>query len=192
MPKKVSVRQFAKSMGVSHVAVIKAIKAGRIEKNSDGSIDPEKARLAWEQNTDLSKKREVPGKNEAAEKNQEATGDPEASRATKAYNVARAVREEYAARTARLEYEQKAKSLVSAQEVKLEAYKAGRIFRETMMNLPNKICHELAAESDANKVHALLTTVIHTTLTALFDQAKSEIMSDVERSDVDFDEDFDG
>jgi hypothetical protein len=47
-----SIRAYARARGVSHVAVLKAIKAGRIPIEPDGAIDPGKADAAWERSTD--------------------------------------------------------------------------------------------------------------------------------------------
>src|ERR1700730_12644629 len=47
-----SIRAYAKVRGVSHVAVLKAIKAGRIPIEPDGAIDSGKADAAWEPSTD--------------------------------------------------------------------------------------------------------------------------------------------
>lgn len=53
----VGIREYAKHKGVSHPAVIKAIKSGRIQTLSDGSIDKEQADMDWEANTDFSQVR---------------------------------------------------------------------------------------------------------------------------------------
>lgn len=47
-----SIRAYAKMRGVSHVAVLKAAKAGRIPLEPDGTVDPLKADAAWERSTD--------------------------------------------------------------------------------------------------------------------------------------------
>jgi hypothetical protein len=47
-----SIRAYAKARGVSHVAVLKAAKAGRIPLEPDGTIDPVKADAAWQRSTD--------------------------------------------------------------------------------------------------------------------------------------------
>jgi hypothetical protein len=47
-----SIRAYAKVRGVSHVAVLKAMKAGRIPIEPDGAIDPGKTDAAWERSTD--------------------------------------------------------------------------------------------------------------------------------------------
>jgi hypothetical protein len=51
----ISIRAYAKGRGVSHVAVLKAVKAGRIPLEADGAIDPAKADAAWERSTDPGK-----------------------------------------------------------------------------------------------------------------------------------------
>ena len=53
-----SIRAYARHRGVSHVAVLQAIKAGRIPKEPDGTIDKAKADLAWDKSTS-------PGRQEA-------------------------------------------------------------------------------------------------------------------------------
>lgn len=47
-----SIRAYARASGVSHVAVQKAIKAGRIPVEPDGTVDPAKADAAWKRATD--------------------------------------------------------------------------------------------------------------------------------------------
>jgi hypothetical protein len=47
-----SIRAYARRRGVSHVAVLKAAKGGRIPLEPDGTIDPVKADAAWHRSTD--------------------------------------------------------------------------------------------------------------------------------------------
>jgi len=46
-------RQYARRLGVSHTAVQKAIKSGRIKLNEHGYIDVVQADLDWMRNTNL-------------------------------------------------------------------------------------------------------------------------------------------
>lgn len=55
-----SIRAYAKTRGVSHVAVLKAAKAGRIPLERDGTIDPAKADAAWQRSTDPSRAKTKP------------------------------------------------------------------------------------------------------------------------------------
>lgn len=54
----ISIRAYARHRGVSHVAVLRASKAGRIPLEQDGTIDPIKADAAWDQRTDPGRKKE--------------------------------------------------------------------------------------------------------------------------------------
>ena len=57
---RLSIRAYAKRRGLSHVAVLKAAKAGRIELEPDGTIDPAKADAAWAQSSDPGRARTAP------------------------------------------------------------------------------------------------------------------------------------
>ena len=52
-----SIRAYARHRGVSHVAGHKALKAGRITAEADGTIDPDKADAAWERASDPARKK---------------------------------------------------------------------------------------------------------------------------------------
>ena len=47
----IGIREYARRKGVSHVAVIQAIRDKRITPLADGSIDPEEADRQWAENT---------------------------------------------------------------------------------------------------------------------------------------------
>ena len=47
-----SIRAYARQRGVSHVAVLRAIKQGRVPQEPDGTIDAAKADASWERSTD--------------------------------------------------------------------------------------------------------------------------------------------
>lgn len=158
MAKRVSLRAFATMRKVSPEAVSKAIKTGRISatkgKNGRMHIDPVAAGREWDARTDQAKQRKELREDERA--------GPTAgiNRVANLYSTARAVREEYQGRIARLEYEERAGKLVSAQKVGLEAFQAARLTRDSILNLPNKIAHELAAETDPAKIHIKLTAAL--------------------------------
>ena len=60
----VSLREYARRRGVSHVAVMKAIRAGRLTPEPDGTLDPDKANAQWDANTDPAR---TPERSEPAE-----------------------------------------------------------------------------------------------------------------------------
>lgn len=63
-----SIRGYARRRGVSHVAVLRAAKAGRIPLEPDGTIDPTKADAAWMRSTDPAKGRSRPQRKPVDEK----------------------------------------------------------------------------------------------------------------------------
>ncbi len=146
-----SQRAYAAHRGVTHKAVQKAITTGRIDVLPDGRIDSDVADQQWASNT-----REF-----APPPGQEDDGS---SFGASQYTKARAVREHYQARLAKLEYEEKVGSLVSKDEVQIATYNMTRQFRDAMLNIPDRIAAMLAAESDAAKCYEILATEIRKAL----------------------------
>lgn len=47
-----SIRAYARQRGVSHVAILRAVKQGRIPLEADGTVDVAKANASWERSSD--------------------------------------------------------------------------------------------------------------------------------------------
>lgn len=135
--------EYARHRGVTHQAVMRALKEGRITKEADGSIDPDKADEQWEANTDFSRNPDKARRTVKGEAT--ASSGPD-------YNVSRAVREAYTARLAKLEYEEKTGTLVKADEVKLRWFNTLRIVRDRILQTPDRLAATFAAETDAVKI----------------------------------------
>ena len=135
--------------GGSLSAVQKAVESGRIECLPDGSIDPERADLAWESGTSP-RAAAGPG------------GDS-------AYLRSRAMREAYEARLKKLAYEERAGSLVDAQAVEKEAFKKAQMIRDSLLSIPARLESILAAESDPVRVRAILDDELRSLLSGLAD-----------------------
>ena len=99
-----SQRAYARHRGVALSAVQKAIETGRISAQADGRIDSEQADVDWEQNTT----RHAPP---IAKRGQDE--DDASIFGASQYTKARAVREYYQARLARIEYEERVGKLVA-------------------------------------------------------------------------------
>jgi len=80
------------------------------------------------------------------------------------YYAHRAKREEFAAKTAELDYLEKIGVLVPAAGVRKAAYDAARALRDKLLGIPDRVAPLLAAERDPVRVHAALTTEITRTL----------------------------
>lgn len=162
---RMSVRGYARHRGVSHTAVQKAIRDGRITQRKDGKIDSGRADKQWAASTDHSKPRNsVTGD----PKHRRRPGDPETPMGMKprkgnghvngtgapgggdgeqlsTYAQARGEREQYQALLAKLEYERAAEKVVDAEEVKQSAYEAGRRARDILLSLPARLAPIVAA-----------------------------------------------
>ncbi|MDP2323182.1 MAG: hypothetical protein Q8N51_04040 [Gammaproteobacteria bacterium] len=119
----VSQRAYARMRGVSMSAVVKAIKTKRITSNEDGTIDPERANQEWAMNTfaghtlhRAARPQVVPLSAGYRPRGVSGLpGQPEGSSdPMSAYLRARAVAETYKAKTAQLEYEERAGTLIPA------------------------------------------------------------------------------
>jgi hypothetical protein len=98
------------------------------------------------------------------------TEDPTASKGPD-LNTSKSVQALYAARTARLEYEQRAGKLVPVDAVKAEAFKTARTVRDAILNIPERLTPMLAAESEPAKIYALLVKEFTDALSALSGEA---------------------
>jgi len=81
------------------------------------------------------------------------------------------VRENYLARLAKIEFEERSGKLVSRDEVQVAAFNKFRTFRDGMLNIPDRVAAVLAAESDPARVHEILATEIRKALLEFADGA---------------------
>jgi hypothetical protein len=142
-----SLRAYARHRSVAPSAVVKAVQAGRIEKEPDGTIDPEKADAMWESRT-------------RTDVDPKPTGGPD-------YHQARAVKETYAAKLAKLEYEIKTGRLLNKDEVDVCFFNRARELRDRIQMIPRRIAARLAAETDPRTVEDVLDTEIREALVDL-------------------------
>ena len=150
-----SIRAYAQHRGVSHTAVAKAIKAGRIPQEPDGSVDPAKADAAWDRNTI-------------------ARGDADSGDARSGVpnlQTSRAIREAYAARLAKLDFEERTGKLISADQVKVETFNLARRLRDRIQQIPRKLAPQIVAavvaQPDQRVVEDLLMEAIREALEEL-------------------------
>lgn len=179
---EVSLRAYARHRGVSLGAVQKAIKSGRIQKTAAGQIDSEAADVQWERNTaprPSGQQQKPVASSEAArppnlrtrtvemastEGHSDSGKNDLPAAGSLEYSRARAVRENYNARLAKLEFEMRTGKLVSRDEVQVSAFNKFRQFRDQMLNIPDRVSAMLAAETESAKVHRMLGTEIRKAL----------------------------
>lgn len=149
-PARVSVSALARSLGVSHTAVQKAVKSGRLreclgrDRRGVFVADVKLARKEWKAGATK------PGK----------------AASSRLVDVQVKVATERA-RVLRLEADLKAGKLLDAEEVKRDVFEAARVTRDNVMNVPDRVAAELAAESDPARVHARLGDELEKALEAV-------------------------
>ena len=176
-----SIRAYAQHRGVSHTAVAKAIKAGRISKEPDGSIDPAKADAQWARNTLPSQNLNTSASKPAPKVATPAVSTPVSTGSSRElqppvetgrisapdYQTSRAIREAYAARLAKLEYEERTAKLISSDEVEMRTFNLARRLRDRMQTLPRRLAAALAAEQDPRVIEQRLDDEIRQALEEL-------------------------
>jgi len=155
-----SLRAYAKHRGVSLAAVQKAIHSGRITPTAGGLIDSDRADAEWRAKT---RPGQLRAKTAAAVPREPA----EAPTSGLDYFRARAIRESYLARLAKIEFEERTAKLVSRDEVQVAAFTRGRTVRDNLLNIPDRLAATLAAETDVDRIHHLLSVEIRRALEEL-------------------------
>ena len=145
------IREYARHRGVSPAAVRKAISTGRIadavtEVDGNPKINPEAADGLWTLNTQP--------------RNQQGGAAP-------SFQQARAVRETFRAKLARLEFEEKTSTLLNAADVEREAFEIGKQVKTALMALPPRLAELVAAEDDPARCRQLLEEEIRQALETL-------------------------
>lgn len=147
-----SIRAYARHRGVSHVAVLRAAKAGRVSLEPDGTIDPAKADIAWERSTDpgrsKAKSEKLKPVAEAAmgsvretlkEQGLPASGNVTFVQARTAHEIAKA-------HLARLRLQRMKGELVDRARATALVFRMAREERDTWVNWPARVAALIAAE----------------------------------------------
>jgi hypothetical protein len=151
-----SIRAYARHRGVSHVAVLRAIKTGRITPEPDGTIDPDKADASWERSTDPGRKRSTlrskpenlrpvaePALGSVRETLRE-QGLPAGARVT--FVEARTAREIAMAHLTRLRVQRMKGELVERDRATALVFRLAREERDTWINWPARVAALMAAD----------------------------------------------
>ena len=160
----ISQRAYARLRGVALSAVQKAITTKRITPNPDGSIDPERANQEWERNTFAGKTLHQATRPQAAPfsapparggagipSQPDVSSDP-----VSAYLRARAVSETFKAKTAQLEYEERAGKLIQATKAGEYAAHWSAIVGDALSAYPDRVAPLVAAAKSEAEIHRIL------------------------------------
>ena len=162
----VSQRAYARLRGVALSAVQKAIATKRITPNPDGSIDPERANEEWERNTFAGKTLHQATRPQVAPRSAPAPsrggpsmpGQPDVSSdPVAAYLRARAVTETFKAKTAQLEFEERAGKLIQATKAGEYAAHWSAIIGDALSAFADRVTPLVAAANSEAEIHRILT-----------------------------------
>lgn len=156
------ITEFAELIGVSRQAVLGAIKRNRLPKSASKvgkvwHVDPELGQVEYRANVDIAKRRNFKGGGR----------DTDGASDIPDFNESRAKRIFYEAKLAEIEVKTREGQLVDRDEIRAKSFKLGRLIRDGMLNIPDRVAADIAAEMDAFKVHTRLTKEIREVLTAL-------------------------
>jgi hypothetical protein len=149
--------EYARRRGVSQQAVNKAVRAGRIPTTNNGMLDPVVADAAWDRNT-------RPRSDLAPDDTPDAVADDSGSshdlaardRPQATYTAARALREVYLAKQAKLDFERSQAKLIPVEEVRLQTFLTARGVRNRLLALPARLAPVLFGASDVGECQRLL------------------------------------
>lgn len=85
------------------------------------------------------------------------------------YQKARAARETFAAKIAEIDYKERIGLMIPRDQVKIALFGAGRIARDSLIQIPVRLSAQLAAENDQYTIQLKLTTEINQILQDLSD-----------------------
>lgn len=160
-------REYARHRGVSPPAVEKAIKSGRITI-TNGKIDSALADASWAARTKPGQKK-TPPPDQPRSMDAIEPARPDVAAGGVDYFKARAIRESYNARLAKIDYEEKMRILVRRDEVHVQAFTLARTVRDSVLNVADRVAAELAAEMSADRCHHILTVELRRALSDLAD-----------------------
>ena len=172
----VSLRAYAKHRGVSDTAVRKAIKSGRIQAESDGTIDIDKVDRQWDRNTDRAQQRKSLGATKAVPKAAldavaDTLGENGNTGGTTTYMQARTANEVLKAQTHRIKLQPLKNELVDRAKAIAHVFRMARAERDAWLSWPARVSAQMAAELevDPHQMHVLLECYVRQHLTELSD-----------------------
>jgi hypothetical protein len=161
LPVLVSFAEFALLKGCTKGAVTHASKsriaAAIVNKDGQRWLDRDLALELWNKNTRATANSKVSPPADPTPRELKRRVDALPDDEIPDLNESRARREHYQAELAKLQVSQQRRELISADEVKKEAFALGRSIREALANLADRLSHQLAGETDPVVIHDLLS-----------------------------------
>jgi hypothetical protein len=171
----ISIRAYARHRGVTDTAVHKAIRAGRITPEADGTIDADRADREWARNSDAPQG-PVPRQGRKGRRAGSGTGvggDGPAALPTGGTSLlqARTVNEVVKAQTNKVRLARLKGELVDRPQAIAHVFKLARSERDAWLNWPARISAQMAAKLgvDPHTMHVALEAAVREHLQELGD-----------------------
>lgn len=170
MARKLTQAQLARVVGVTRQQIHKLCVRGILKLDAEGRIDEDEAKatiLAQHNPAHAATRSTAAARLQASEPaaDQQPDEPPQAASQDSAggmsFQIARTLREKYAALIAKVEYEEAVGLLVPKKDVDRQAFELARQAQQSLLAIPDRMAPVLAAESDQHRVHTLLTNEIH-------------------------------
>lgn len=154
----ISIRAYARYRGVSHTAVHKAIKAGRITLEEDGTLDPEKADQQWQKNTNPIRQ----GLMHKEDMTISQSHRPDHSLEYDKYVKARGDNEVLKVKIKELQLREAKKELIDKEKALAQIFSFSRTLRNLWLDWPAQIVPELAStfKIDMHQLQASLESLV--------------------------------
>lgn len=140
--------EYARMKGVTRVAINRHVKNGTITLFR-GKIDPEVADQQLAENT------------ATVGRGKRSTGG------SMSFMEAKTKEKRYQAELAELSYKEKSGELIKAKVVEAAAFNKGRMLRDKLLNIPNRIDKKLAAETDAARCNKIVMDEIEIAINSI-------------------------
>ncbi len=161
---------YAKDRGVEYTQLSKWAGQGRFssdalrkEKGKSVVADPQEL----DRQVSAAKSPDRGGRGGAPAIDQALAQQQNQAAAIPSFAQSRAIREAYAARLTRLEYDQRSARLVDKNELKMRLVKLHMGVRDALRTIPDRVAPIVAAEIDQAKIHAMLLKEIGQALEGL-------------------------
>lgn len=145
-----SIRAYARQRGVSHVAVLRAVKQGRVTLEPDGTVNPAKADASWERSSDPARRKTPAGKlrpvAEAAVGSVRETLKEFPASGNVTFVQARTAHEIAKAHLARLRLQERKGELIDRARATALVFRLAREERDAWINWPARVAALMAAE----------------------------------------------
>jgi hypothetical protein len=161
----ISIRAYARHRGVSDAAVRKAIAAGRITPEADGTIDAERVDREWARNSDAPRNGTATrAVKVAVQESSGPTGDGQAALPVGGTSLlqARTVNEVVKAQTNKVRLARLKGELVDRPQAIAHVFKLARSERDAWLNWPARISAQMAAKLgvDPHTMHIALEAAV--------------------------------